>query len=177
MQNQLLLLEDIDNLGRKGEVVQVKPGFARNYLVPQRKAVVVDKRTLRMQEKLKEERAKQAAVDKKESQALAEQLKDKTFEVKVKVDPDGHMYGSVSASDIAEILAKEGFVITKKNVKLAHPIKKTGVHPITLNLKEGIEARFALKVYADHPVKRAAEKKPVDQVEEEQKEPEQTSAE
>ena len=60
MQNQLLLLEDVENLARKGEIVKVKPGFARNFLLPSGKAVIADKKTLRMQEKLREERAKQA---------------------------------------------------------------------------------------------------------------------
>ncbi|MCF7851691.1 MAG: 50S ribosomal protein L9 [Simkaniaceae bacterium] len=152
MQNHLLLLEDIDNLARKGDIVKVKPGFARNYLLPQKKAVVVDKRTLRMQERLREERAKQAVEDKRSSDLLAKQLLDKTFEIKVKVDPDGHMYGSVSANEIVKILEKEGYTITKRNVKMIHGIKTLGTHPITLSLKEGVEAQFALSVISETPI-------------------------
>ena len=75
MGNQLLLLEDVDDLGRSGDVVSVKPGFARNFLLPQKKAVVADKNTLRMQARLKEEREKRAAVDKKDSEILAFQVR------------------------------------------------------------------------------------------------------
>ena len=85
MQNHLLLLEDVVNLARKGETVKVKPGFARNFLLPQKKAVVVDKRTLRMQERLREERSKQAIQDRADSEKLAKELFEKTFELKVKV--------------------------------------------------------------------------------------------
>ena len=74
MRNQLLLLEDVDDLGRSGDIVSVKPGFARNFLVPQKKAVVADKFTLRMQAKLKEERSKRAELDRNESEELAKKI-------------------------------------------------------------------------------------------------------
>ena len=170
MQNQLLLLEDIENLARKGEIVTVKPGFARNYLLPKKKAVVVDKRTVRMQEQLKKEREKQAIEDKKASEALSKELAAKTFEVKVKVDPDGHMYGSVAQNDIVKLLANEGFEITRRNVKMLHAIKTLGIHEITLQLKEGIEAKFALKVSSENPLPKSAEKKPAPKKEEVAKE-------
>jgi large subunit ribosomal protein L9 len=153
MQNQLLLLEDVVNVARKGEIVKVKPGFARNYLLPQKKAVVVDKRTLRMQERLREERAKQSIQDRKDSEELAKELFEKTFEMKVKVDPDGHMYGSVTANEIAKLLEKEGYPILRRNVKLHSGIKTLGTHEITLALKEGVEAKFALKVTSETPIK------------------------
>src|SRR5574338_163192 len=99
MGNQLLLIEDVDDLGRSGDVVSVKPGFARNFLLPQKKAVVADKFTLRMQARLKEERAKRAEIDKKEAVVLAERIAPMELSIVVKVDPDGHMYGSVTALD------------------------------------------------------------------------------
>ncbi|MDN3504873.1 MAG: 50S ribosomal protein L9 [Rhabdochlamydiaceae bacterium] len=157
MQNHLLLLEDVENLARKGDVVKVKPGYARNFLLPRRKAVVVDKRTLRLQEQLKVERAKQAVADRKAALALGAALKDKAFEVKVKVDPDGHMYGSVSANDIIALLGNEGFEVNKKSVKLAHQIKKLGVHEITLHLSEGVDVQFALKVTSDSPIRKLSQ--------------------
>ena len=153
MQNHLLLLEDVVNLARKGETVKVKPGFARNFLLPQKKAVVVDKRTLRMQERLREERSKQAIQDRADSEKLAKELFEKTFELKVKVDPDGHMYGSVTANEIAKLLEKEGYAIHRRSVKLLHGIKTLGTHEITLSLKEGVEAKFALKVTSETPIR------------------------
>lgn len=158
MRQKLLLLEDVDDLGKSGDVVLVKSGYARNFLFPKKKAVVADKHTLLMQEKLQKERAVKAAEDKKEAEELAALIQDKTFEVIVKVDPEGKMYGSVSQKDIVEILAKEGLVIEKKFIQLKHPIKETGVAEIILKLKEGVPSSFHLKIIpesskSEEPVK------------------------
>lgn len=150
MATQVLLLEDVESLGRSGEVVNVKPGYARNYLFPKRFAVVADKRTLRMQERLREERRKKAVVDRKESEELAARLDGITLTSIVKVDQEGHMYGSVTVGDILDILREEKQVeLEKKNIGLKHAIKETGVHTIPLKLKEGVNASFTLKVMSE----------------------------
>lgn len=149
MGNQLLLIQDVDDLGRSGDIVSVKPGYARNFLIPQKKAVIADKFTLRMQARLQEERAKQAEVDKKEAEQLAHKIEGKVLKIEVKVDPDGHMYGSVSAVDIARLFEKEGIKLEKRNVLLAHPIKQLGVYPIVLKLKESVPAQITLKVMSE----------------------------
>jgi large subunit ribosomal protein L9 len=136
MQNQLLLLEDVDNLGRSGDVVSTKPGYARNYLFPQKKAIVADKITLRLQKRLQEERAKRAVVDKAEALQIAERLAQITLTIQVKVDPEGKLYGSVSAADIMNLCAQEGIVLERKQLLLPHPIKALGNHTISLRLKE-----------------------------------------
>ena len=125
---QLLLLEDVTNLGRKGDLTIAKPGFVRNFLLPQKKAVIADKRTIRMQERLQEERAKQAAQDKKDAEVLADKLKDLTLSMTVKTDSQGHLYGSVAAIDIVKVLAGEGYEIDRKNVVLAKSIKTVGLY-------------------------------------------------
>jgi large subunit ribosomal protein L9 len=158
MATQLLLIEDVEDLGHKGEIVNVRPGYARNFLLPQGLAVVADKRTLRMQERLKEERKQKAAVDKKESEEVAAKLQDATVTTVVKVDHEGHMYGSVSANDIVELLQDQMQVqLEKKNVQLKHPIKTTGVHPISIKLKEGVTTTFNLKVMSEEGHRAASE--------------------
>lgn len=152
MQNQLLLLDDVDNVGRSGDLVAVRPGFARNYLLPQKKAVVADKYTLKLQAKLKEERAKKAEVDKKDALLIAERIAPMELTMVVKVDPDGHMYGSVAAVDIVKLLEGEKIHIERRNVALQQPIKDLGVHTIQLKLKEGIPASFRLKLESDRPL-------------------------
>jgi large subunit ribosomal protein L9 len=147
MRNQLLLLEDVEDLGRSGDVVSVKPGYSRNFLLPQKKAVIADKFTLRMQAKLKEERAKRAELDRKDSEELSRKIEGMAFSIEVKVDPDGHMYGSVSALDIVRLFASEGIVIERRNVILPHPIKALGIHPIHLKLNEGVPAHITVKVH------------------------------
>lgn len=148
MRNQLLLIEDVEDLGRSGDVVSVKPGYSRNYLLPQKKAVVADKFTLRMQAKLKEERSKRAETDRKDAEELAQKIEGMVLSIEVKVDPDGHMYGSVAALDIARLFEKEGIAIERRHVVLPHPIKTLGVHPINLKLKEGVPAHVTLKVHS-----------------------------
>ena len=76
---KLLLLEDVRNLGRKGDLVQAKPGFVRNFLLPQKKALIADKQTIRLQDKLQEERIQQAVEDKKDADVLAKKTKRANF--------------------------------------------------------------------------------------------------
>ncbi len=149
MQNQLLLIQDVEDLGRSGDIVTVKPGYARNFLIPQKRAVVADKYTLRLQAKLQEERAKRAAEDRKEAEELAGRLEGKSITIEVKVDPDGHMYGSVAAMDIVNLLGNEGIKIERRNVLLPAPIKTLGVHVINLKLKEGIPSMITLRVVSE----------------------------
>lgn len=147
--HQLLLLEDVDGLGRSGDVVTAKPGFIRNFLLPKKMAVIASKHTLQMQEKLKEERSKRAVLDKKESEELAKKIDTMTFEIEVKVDPDGHMYGSVTSHDLVHLFEKEGFIVDRKNFLLAHPIKSIGEHTVPMRLKEGVTATCKLQVNSD----------------------------
>lgn len=146
MKQQLLLLEDVDALGKKGEIVTAKPGYIRNFLLPKRLAVIASANTLRKQDKLREERAKQALVDKKEAEELAQQVQSISLDTTVKVDPDGHMYGSVSAADIAKLFQERGLPVEKKNIQLPRPIKETGSHNLSLLLKEGVEATCSLTI-------------------------------
>lgn len=143
---EVLLIEDVQDLGRSGEVHRVAPGFARNYLMPQGFAVVADKNTLRRQAQLKEMRQKRAEADRAESEKLASSLEGVVLGCIVKVDPNGHMYGSVSAADIVKLFEERGIAIEKRYVDLAHPIKTTGVHTISLRLKEGVTCECKLKV-------------------------------
>jgi len=149
MGNQLLLIEDVEDLGRSGDVVSVKPGFARNFLLPQKKAVVADKFTLRLQARLKEERSKQAEIDRKEAEGMSAKIEGMVLLLAVKVDPDGNMYGSVAANDIVRLFEKEGVQLERRNVVMLQPIKELGVHKINLRLKEGILTAFTLNVHSD----------------------------
>ena len=163
MKYHVLLLEDVTNHGRKGELAFTAPGFARNYLLPNGKAVLATHATVKMQEKLKKEREEQAKKDRKESEALAAQLKDKKFSTIVKVDSDGHMYGSVSAKDIVDFLFNEGLKIERRNVMLHLPIKTLGTHAIKLRLPEEVMATISIEIKPDRIVEK---KKKVEKVEE-----------
>ena len=158
MKYQVLLLEDITNHGRKGDIVSVLPGFARNFLLPKGKALLASMSTLKMREKLQQEREAQALEDKKEAERLAAKIQGTMFETVVKVDPEGHMYGSVAVVDIAELLESKGYQIDKKNILLNHPIKQIGSYQINLRLPEGVEASIGLEVKPDRVIKKVSKK-------------------
>lgn len=149
MKNQFLLISDVDDLGRRGDLVSVKPGYARNFLIPKKKAVVADAFTLRLQSKLRAERLQQAENDRKDAELLAQNIEGRELVVEVKVDPDGHMYGSVSALDIARLFQAEGLHVERKHVVLMHPIKALGSHTIQLKLQEGVPASVLLHIVVE----------------------------
>lgn len=152
---KLLLIEDVEHLGRRGDLVTVKPGYAR-FLVPRSRAVVADKHTLTKQARLQEERRLKASEDKKDAEQVAARLLTTVLTVEVKVDHDGHMYGSVSSADIVSLLEEQAnIVLEKRAIALPHAIKTTGVHTIEFKLKEGIQAHATLKIVPEGAIDQA----------------------
>lgn len=161
MANKLLLIEDVDGLGRKGDIVRVRPGYARNLLLPQNFAILADKQAIRMQARLQEERKQRAVIDKKESDELAEKIQVLKLTAIVKIDHEGHMYGSVSSSDIVHLLQeKEKISLERRSIQLPHAIKELGTHTIKVKLKEGVTSAFELNIIAEE-TQQIAEKKSV----------------
>lgn len=147
MATQLLLLQDVDHLGRKGDLVNVKTGFAYNFLIPKGVALIATKATLKRQLKLQEERKKIAEQDRKAAEEIAGRLQGETISFTVKVDHDGHMYGSVSTHDIVDLIKMQtGVDVEKRAVQLKAPLKETGVFELPLRLKEGITCNIHVKV-------------------------------
>lgn len=145
---KLLLAEDVKALGRKGQVVTVKPGYAR-YLVPKGWAFVATPYTLKLQQRFQEEREKRAIVEKKESEEHAVVLNTLTVKTLVKVDHDGHMYGSVSAGDIAHLIEGAAHVSVDKHSIPVKPIRTVGEHKVPVKLKEGVQATVTLIIEAE----------------------------
>ncbi|EPP34895.1 ribosomal protein L9 [Chlamydia ibidis] len=150
MKQQLLLLEDVDGLGRSGDIVTARPGYVRNYLLPKSKAVIAGAGTLRLQAKLQEQRLLKAAADREESERLASELRDIVLEFQVRVDPDNNMYGSVTIADIIEAAAQKNIILTRKNFPHSHyAIKNLGKKTIPLRLKEEVTATLIVEVTSD----------------------------
>lgn len=166
---RLLLVDDVDDLGRKGEIVEVKNGFARNFLLPQRKATFATKHTLRMQTRLQEERAKKATEDRSEAELLSKKIdKIPSITLDVNVDPEGKLYGSVSTQDISSAIKAEfDLDIERKHIKLAKPIKETGTYDISIVLNEGVESKITLIVKGEGQVIRAVPAPVVEEIKEE----------
>jgi large subunit ribosomal protein L9 len=146
MANQLLLLEDVEDLGRSGDLVRVRPGYARNFLVPQKKAVVADKNTIGIQAKLQAERAKKAQEEAVLAQQTAEALAGREFTVYAKMDPDGHLFGSVTIIDLVKLVQKEGFKVEKRHILLPSPLKVKGAYPLIIKFDEGIQAEVTIHI-------------------------------
>src|SRR5262249_47315286 len=130
----VILLERVERLGQMGQVVKVRPGFARNFLLPQKKALRATKANLAYFET---QRAHLEAANLKlreEAQAVAEKMGDLSVSVIRQAGETGHLYGSVSAKDISDAVSAAGFGIERRQVVLDHPIKTLGVHSVKVAL-------------------------------------------
>jgi len=124
---QVLLREDVERLGRIGDVVDVKPGYARNYLLPQGKAVKLTSGNMRRVEILKQRAEEDRKRREQELAALAESLSAVSVTIAAKANEEGHLFGSVGAAQIAAVLEAEGYRVEEKMVQLAEPIRELGV--------------------------------------------------
>jgi len=150
MATKLLLLQDVEDLGRSGDIVNVRDGYARNFLRPRGLAVTADKNAIRRQAILQEARRQKAAVDKADGESIAQLLEAITLEAVVKVDPEGHMYGSVTPQDIVRLLTEQHKLeLDKRYVQLKQPIKTVGSHRVVFKLKEGVPAYCMIHVMAE----------------------------
>ena len=143
---QVILLERIGRLGQMGDVVNVKDGFARNYLLPQGKAL---RATEANRKRFERERAQLEARDlelKTEAQAVAVKLDGKSFIVIRQAGDTGQLYGSVSTRDIADAVTEGGFTIERRQVMLDRPIKTLGLHQLRLQLHAEVEPRITVNV-------------------------------
>jgi len=144
---ELILKEDVKNLGARGELVDVKPGFARNYLIPKGLAIVATKASRRILEEEKRQREVRDRKLKRDLRETAEELKNLSVTIVVQAGEEDQLYGSVSERDIAEAVSKEsGIEITPRQVELEKPIKVLGVYTVTINLHADVEAQVKVWV-------------------------------
>mgnify|MGYP006281500469 CR=1 FL=1 len=144
---ELILKEDVKNLGERGELVDVKPGFARNYLIPKGLAIVATKASRRILEEEKRQREVKERKLKRDLRETAEELKNLSVTIVVQAGEEDQLYGSVSERDIAEAVSKEsGVEITPRQVELEKPIKVLGVYTVTINLHADVEAQVKVWV-------------------------------
>jgi large subunit ribosomal protein L9 len=143
---QIILQEDVEKLGTRGEVVAVKEGYARNFLLPRKLALEASPGNLKRLEKIRTTLAKRTATERDQAQKQAELLKDVTVSFSRKAGESDQLFGSVTAADIAEALAAQGFEVDKRRIELAEPIKVVGQHEVTAKLVHGVTASFKVIV-------------------------------
>ncbi len=145
---ELILKETIDSLGREGDLVTVKPGFGRNYLLPQGKAVLATPANLELFEKNKA--AIQARVEEERNKAekLSKKLAAITLDFSQLAGEDDKLFGSVTASDICDRLAEKGISVERKNILLADPIKTLGETTVTVKVGFDLSTEITVNVIA-----------------------------
>ncbi len=143
---QVILLERVSKLGQMGDVVDVKPGYARNYLLPQRKALSASERNIADFATRKAQLEANNLETKKEAEAMAEKLTGQQFVVIRQASDSGALYGSVSTRDAADAAIADGFTLDRKQVSLARPIKELGLHDVIVTLHPEVEATIILNV-------------------------------
>ena len=143
---QVILLERVSKLGQMGDVVDVKPGYARNFLLPQGKAQTATETNITAFEKQKSQLETKNLETKKEADALLGKLDGQTFVVIRSASDSGALYGSVSPRDAAEVATSAGFSIDRKQISLVKPIKELGLHEVSVVLHPEVTATIILNV-------------------------------
>ena len=143
---EVILCQDVQSVGKIGDVIKVKPGFARNYLIPKKMAYLATPANLKKIENQKSQRAEQDRKVREEAQQLAEKLSKVSCTVTVEVNDLEKMYGSVTESEIVHALEQEGYVIEKKNIILEKPISELGIYDVNVKLYSDVMGKIRLWV-------------------------------
>ena len=150
---KLILREDVENLGKGGELVDVKPGFGRNYLLPRGLAVTANPKNVREPEHQKSVAQAKAAKLKASAEAVAKRLADTAITLKRKVGEQDKLYGSVTALDLAEAVAARGLQLDRRAIDLAEPLKTVGDHEVPVKLHREVVGKARVKIEAEPEAK------------------------
>jgi large subunit ribosomal protein L9 len=143
---QIILQEDVEKLGTRGEVVEVAAGYARNYLLPQKLALEASPANIKRLEKIRITLAKRTATEKEAAQQQAVLLNQVTLHFARKAGENDQLFGSVTSSDLADALKAQDFEIDKRRIQLDEPIKIIGEKTVTVKLVHGVTAEFKVIV-------------------------------
>lgn len=143
---KVILKEDVDFLGQMGELVKVKDGYARNYLLPKNKAVEATKKNVKTLEHEKRLIAVRAQKIRKEFEDLAQKIQSSPVTLKVQVGEEGKLFGSVTNKDIAEALSQQGVEVDKRKIQLEGPLKEIGEFTVPVHLHHDVTAQLKVSV-------------------------------
>jgi large subunit ribosomal protein L9 len=149
MNVQVILNEDVPNLGRTGDVVKVRPGFARNYLLPRKLAVEANPKNLHAFEHHKRVALGKREVQKGEATELKRKLETLTLSIGAHAGEEGKLFGSVTNIDIERALREKGFSVERRKIHLAEPIKQLGEFTVPVRLQPEVEASLKVEVKAE----------------------------
>ena len=145
---QIILNQDVDTLGKAGEIITVKDGFARNYLIPQGIGTMATKKNIETTNKNIEIQERKDARTRTNLEALAERLNKLTLKFELKAGEDDKLFGSVTNIMIAEAIAEKGYTVDRKEIEMEEAIKSVGNHYVVVKLGHGFSGRIKVKVAA-----------------------------
>ena len=143
---KVILKEDVQNLGQQGDVVEVKPGYARNYLMPQKLATLFTKQQKKSIEEAQIVEQRKLEREKDQLESVLKQVKDLNLSLKMQSGEDDKLFGSVTKLDIVKLLEENGITIDKKYIDLSSPIKTLGEHKVSIVFTKEMSASFTLVV-------------------------------
>jgi large subunit ribosomal protein L9 len=146
---EVILREDIEKVGHRGEVVKVAPGFARNFLLPKKLAVIATDSNKKIVEQEREAYLRREAKAKNEAEDLGRMLAGVTITITQRAGEEGHLFGSVTAKDIADALERQNYTIDRRKIQLEDPIKNTGEYKVPVRLHREITADLNVNVVAE----------------------------
>jgi len=153
---KILLREDVDNLGGRGEVVKVKAGYARNFLLPQGIATIATKGNVKQIDRERESLLKKAATEKSTADAQADQMRGISLAFERKAGEGGTLFGSVTSMDIAEALQGKGYEIDRRKIVLKDTIKETGDYTVNVKLHREVTLEIPVSVTAEGGAEKTA---------------------
>ena len=143
---KVILKEDVQNLGQQGDVVEVKSGYARNYLMPQKLAILFTKQQKKSIEEARRVEERKLEREKDQLKSVLKQVEDLSLSLKMQSEEDSKLFGSVTKLDIVKLLEENGVTIDKKYVDLSSPIKTLGEHKVNIVFTKEMSASFTLTV-------------------------------
>jgi large subunit ribosomal protein L9 len=146
---RLILREDVPSLGEAGDLVSVKVGYARNYLLPEGRAILATESKIKELEHNKRVVSEKLAKELKDLEALRDRLQALELEVVAKAGEEGKLFGSVTSAHVADLLAEKGFKIDRRKIALREHIKEVGEHTVPVRLRNELVAELKLKVSAE----------------------------
>jgi large subunit ribosomal protein L9 len=146
---EVILRDDVPSLGKIGQVVRVKPGYARNYLFPRGLAVEANRKNLHVLEHHKRVITAKADRERKSAEGVASKLNGLKVTVQARAGEEGRLFGSVTNLDLERLLADKGFKVDRRRIELAEPIKQLGTYPIVVHVGRDVRATVELTVAAE----------------------------
>ena len=143
---KVILKEDVQNLGQQGDVVEVKSGYARNYLIPQKLAILFTKQQQKSIEEAQRVEERKLEREKDQLESVLKQVEDLSLSLKMQSEEDSKLFGSVTKLDVVKLLEENGITIDKKYVDLSSPIKTLGEHKVNIVFTKEMSASFTLTV-------------------------------